>query len=292
VHERPCRASSIVATGESTGQLAVAAALTAGMFVGTGTAGALPQGQAAAADPVACASIENAAVFRLYRAYFLRDPDTAGHAYWEEVLTSGRSDLAGVSHLFASSPEFDDRYDALDDSDFIDLIYTNVMSREPDAGGHDYWTDLLAREVIGRGDLMLNFSESFEFRDQTAIHPSPPPAGAPQTLLRRVPVTLPSGHIAERSTDPVTADVSFASVSRDYPDTLDFDEIREFTRRQMQCAGWTVTFDGPVGGTVIQNWRFRVDGPNGLAMTLYSATGFGAGGNGTHALVISVGYDE
>jgi hypothetical protein len=253
------------------GQLAVAAALMASTFTGAGSVGALSSEQvSAAAAPAACASFENASVFRLYRAYFLRDPDTGGHAYWEDVITSGRLNLAGVSRMFADSPEFADRYNVLDDRAFVALVYTNVMNRTPDAGGHDYWTYLLGAGTFGRGDVMVSFSESFEFRDLVGILPAPPAADAPQVLPDRVPVTLKSGHSMEEL-HPPHDDWTRVAVSRTYPDTADLADIAQHTRDQMQCAGWTVVADGP---TVINSWQFSVQGPNGLRLSLDTSTGF------------------
>ena len=53
------------------------------------------------------------AVARLYRASFLRDPDTDGMAYWTGRTWQGAS-LGSVASSFAGSGEFTRRYGALD----------------------------------------------------------------------------------------------------------------------------------------------------------------------------------
>lgn len=47
-----------------------------------------------------------------------------------------------------------------------DRVYRNVLGRAPEAGGYDYWVDQLGRGMI-RGELMIYFSDSDEFRTRT-----------------------------------------------------------------------------------------------------------------------------
>lgn len=112
------------------------------------------------------ASARAARVWRLYQAYFLRQPDAEGLDYWLGVSESGVS-LQDLSYNFEQAEEFEIRYGDLDDEAFVDLIYGNVMCREPDGSGFEYWLDLLERGVIGRGELMVLFSESSEFAAKT-----------------------------------------------------------------------------------------------------------------------------
>ncbi|MFT7598694.1 MAG: hypothetical protein ACI8TP_001618 [Acidimicrobiales bacterium] len=99
-------------------------------------------------------------VERLYRAYFDRAPDAEGHSFWTQEVLNGQP-LAVVSDAFAQSPEFDATYGALPDTDFVDLVYNNVLSRAPDSIGSEFWTGQLATRT--RGDVMVGFSESAEF---------------------------------------------------------------------------------------------------------------------------------
>lgn len=103
---------------------------------------------------------------RLYTAYFLRAPDTNGFTYWTNALNGGQS-LASISGYFAGSPEFVGRYGSLGNSAFVDLIYQNVLGRAPDAGGKAYWVNLLDTRRQGRGAVMLNFSNSAEYKSNT-----------------------------------------------------------------------------------------------------------------------------
>jgi hypothetical protein len=103
-----------------------------------------------------------APVARLYFAYFLRIPDYGGLQYWIGQFRSGTS-LSAISQAFAGSPEFTGRYGALTNSQFVSLVYTNVLGRAPDAAGLTYWTNQINAGMT-RGDMMLAFSESPEYR--------------------------------------------------------------------------------------------------------------------------------
>ncbi len=102
---------------------------------------------------------------RLYEAYFLRPADAAGLQFWAGQRRAGRS-LSDVSSRFAESAEFVGRYGELDDTEFVDLVYRNVLGRPADEGGSTFWVGELARGR-SRGDVMLGFSESIEFDRRT-----------------------------------------------------------------------------------------------------------------------------
>ncbi|NLD75713.1 MAG: DUF4214 domain-containing protein [Acidimicrobiales bacterium] len=113
-------------------------------------------------------------VLRLYRAYFRRDPDRAGLAYWVARYSSGEMSLAAISSFFAGSEEFRKTYGALSDADFVRLVYQNVLGRQPDAKGEQHWTSKLATGT-SRGQVMIGFSESPEFQRKTGtVLPEPP----------------------------------------------------------------------------------------------------------------------
>jgi hypothetical protein len=108
-------------------------------------------------------------VSRLYRAYFLRAPDAAGLEYWRARWRSGELCLPDVSEYFAGSAEFLAAYGQLAPPDFVQRVYRNVLGREPDATGFDHWTTHLERGAIGRGTMMVAFSESPEFRERSGL---------------------------------------------------------------------------------------------------------------------------
>ena len=99
--------------------------------------------------------------YRLYKAAFNRSPDTAGLGYWIANLDQGMS-LRLVSTAFIGSAEFQALYGVdTSDSELIELLYNNVLSRDPDADGLDYWQGQLTAG-LSHADLLVNFSESNE----------------------------------------------------------------------------------------------------------------------------------
>jgi hypothetical protein len=102
-----------------------------------------------------------APVARLYFAYFLRIPDYGGLNYWIGQARAGSS-LETISDAFATSAEFVSRYGSLSNSQFVTLVYQNVLGRAPDAAGLAYWAGRLATGLT-RGQMMAQFSESAEY---------------------------------------------------------------------------------------------------------------------------------
>lgn len=156
-------AVAVVATGLLIGALAPAVGATAqGPAVGRSSATAR------------ATQAQRDSVLRLYRAYFLRAPDSAGLAYWAEQYASGRRSLASISEFFARSDEFRARYGSLSDAEFVRLVYLNVLGRLPDSQGQSHWTGVL-RRGSSRGLIMLGFSESAEFQRKTGTVPPEKP---------------------------------------------------------------------------------------------------------------------
>lgn len=68
-----------------------------------------------------------------------------------------------VSNAFADSEEFKNTYGVLTNTGFISLVYRNVLGREADNAGLNYWLGELSRGM-SRGDMMVSFSESEEYK--------------------------------------------------------------------------------------------------------------------------------
>lgn len=111
--------------------------------------------------PKPVSEFPNDSVYRLYRAYFLREPDKGGYTYWRDQQRAGLPLLA-VSDQFSKSAEFVNRYGALSDTGFVKLVYQNVLGRAADSGGLNHWVGVLGKGY-SRGYVMLQFSESQEF---------------------------------------------------------------------------------------------------------------------------------
>lgn len=98
-------------------------------------------------------------VIRLYRTYFLRNPDLrVSFESWVTKRIEGMP-LAHISNQFAVSKEFSVRYGVLNDEQFVDLVYEKVLKRPADPAGRAFWLDRL-RNGHHRGYVMIMFSES------------------------------------------------------------------------------------------------------------------------------------
>jgi uncharacterized protein YkwD len=111
-------------------------------------------------------SVATGQVRRLYLAFFKREPDAAGSTFWVTKVTGGYP-LGGIADEFVRSAEFRSTYGHLSNGQFVHLVYQNVLGRAPDAAGYDYWIQQMSRGM-GRGSVMVNFSESAEFKAKTA----------------------------------------------------------------------------------------------------------------------------
>lgn len=103
--------------------------------------------------------------YRLYQAAFARTPDTEGLGYWINALDIGVR-LLEVSENFIVSNEFNEKYGAdLSNEGYINALYWNVLGREADQSGLDYWTTKLEAGQDGRADMLIHFSNSDENRE-------------------------------------------------------------------------------------------------------------------------------
>jgi hypothetical protein len=101
-----------------------------------------------------------APVSRLYMAAFRRVPDAGGLNNWVAYVRAGNS-LQSAADAFVASQEFQLTYGSLNDTQYVTLLYENVLGREPDPTGLATWTGLLGSGST-RGGILIGFSESQE----------------------------------------------------------------------------------------------------------------------------------
>ena len=100
--------------------------------------------------------------YRIYKAAFDRTPDEDGLGYWIQELDKGFA-LHQVTNSFVISQEFQNLYGAdLNNEGFITALYNNVLDRDPDQGGLDYWINDMENNGMSRADVLASFSESAE----------------------------------------------------------------------------------------------------------------------------------
>lgn len=100
-------------------------------------------------------------VYRLYQAAFDRKPDAAGIGYWMRQIDTG-SGLEATARAFIGSKEFSDLFGAnLSNAAFIRALYDNVLHREPEKAGLDFWINAVD-SGLDRASTLLAFSDSAE----------------------------------------------------------------------------------------------------------------------------------
>ncbi len=116
-------------------------------------------------------------LLRYYVAYFDRQPDLGGAKYWLDIRRQGytSSQIAG---FMAASQEFGNNYAGTTDREYLTRIYQNVLGRDFDQAGFDYWLDTLqgtnvsgenpALAQISRSQVVFFVAQSVEF---IALHP-------------------------------------------------------------------------------------------------------------------------
>ncbi|MFZ6743332.1 DUF4214 domain-containing protein [Undibacterium sp. JH2W] len=107
--------------------------------------------------------------YRIYQAAFGRVPDLTGLGYWIKEMDKG-SNLSSVAASFMQSAEFRTLYGATNPStdSFLTTLYRNILGRQPDQAGFDYWkTEIQANRITLPG-VLASFTESQENKLKTA----------------------------------------------------------------------------------------------------------------------------
>ena len=124
-------------------------------------------------DQVTGLNTDSGKIFRLYNASFKRLPDAGGLKYWIDTFSSTRN-IKGIASSFLGSAEFKQRYgENVSDSTFVNTLYKNVLGRDADTGGLNYWLGQLNSGAETRYEVLLGFAESAEnkalFTDMTGL---------------------------------------------------------------------------------------------------------------------------
>lgn len=106
-------------------------------------------------------------VVRFYQATLDRAPDQRGHSAWTDRLERGSMTPDEVADSFVRSREFQNTYGDTSNTQFVTLLYNNVLDRDPDSGGLANWTDRLESGAMTRAQVVRGFSDSQEFMNDT-----------------------------------------------------------------------------------------------------------------------------
>ncbi|MBV9653135.1 MAG: DUF4214 domain-containing protein [Acetobacteraceae bacterium] len=112
-------------------------------------------------DPLA------SSVARLYLASLGRPPELTGELGWLNALKTGGTSLLDEANAFYNSTEFQQKYGgSLSNTDFVNLLYQNVLGRPADQPGLAGWVNQL-NTGTSRAQVLLGITDSAEFKAAT-----------------------------------------------------------------------------------------------------------------------------
>ena len=126
-------------------------------------------------DQVTGLNTDSGEMFRLYNASFARFPDADGLKYWINKFSSGEDTKRVVAQSFLGSEEFTQKYGSnVSNETYVNNLYKNVLGRDADIGGLNYWVGNLSNGIEERHEALLGFSESAEnkvlFSEMTGLY--------------------------------------------------------------------------------------------------------------------------
>ncbi|MCG8611268.1 MAG: DUF4214 domain-containing protein [Pseudomonadales bacterium] len=109
-------------------------------------------------------------VQQAYIAYYGRPADPDGWAYWIGVLDASGGDLANIIQDFGNSTEFLERYGNLDNEALINNVYLQLLNREPDQAGLDFYLQFLNSGELTLQDITLQILSGAQNEDLDLIN--------------------------------------------------------------------------------------------------------------------------
>jgi Ca2+-binding RTX toxin-like protein len=107
--------------------------------------------------------------YRIYEAVLGRAPDLEGLGYWINDMDNGAS-LVTVAKGFIESSEFIDKFGADPSNEtYINLLYNNILEREPDVEGLNYWLSKMEKGIDSPEVVLASFSEGYENTANVAL---------------------------------------------------------------------------------------------------------------------------
>ena len=114
-------------------------------------------------------------IYRLYQATFARTPDKEGYGFWLAAADNGLS-AKRMAEDFTMSAEFqslygvnttDPYFTGEDVGAMITGFYNNILGRDPDPSGYDFWVGVVENKIDTVGGVLTGFSESAENYNNT-----------------------------------------------------------------------------------------------------------------------------
>ena len=99
----------------------------------------------------------------IYIAYFDRAPDAVGLYFWGTVLAKGQLTLEQIADDFFNQPETQAAYPDLSNNTlFAQQVYQNVLGRDFDAAGLNFWVGALDGGFVTKSQFILALLEGVD----------------------------------------------------------------------------------------------------------------------------------
>ena len=107
-------------------------------------------------------------VFRIFQAVFNREPDFGGFTNFVNSIQAGVLTAQQITAEFVASPEFQATFGDLDDTEFVELLFTNVLPGNMDQQGRADFIEALGNGTLTRAQMVAELADSQELRNSTA----------------------------------------------------------------------------------------------------------------------------
>lgn len=105
----------------------------------------------------------------LYIAFYGRPADLAGQTYWADELEAANGDLTAIIDAFASSEEYDSQYGDLTNEELVNALYQQILGRDAEQGGLDFYVGELEAGNITKGGIALAILNGATGDDATVL---------------------------------------------------------------------------------------------------------------------------
>lgn len=92
----------------------------------------------------------------LYIAYFDRAADALGLSFWATAFQTNGFSFEAIANLFFTQPETTALYAGVSDGEFVTAVYNNVLGRDPDQDGFDFWSGQLTSGNVTASGFILD----------------------------------------------------------------------------------------------------------------------------------------
>ncbi|SMD13047.1 protein of unknown function [Fulvimarina manganoxydans] len=105
-------------------------------------------------------------IIGLYQAFLERTPEPAGLEFWTTAIQNGSLTFGDLIESFVTTNEFAVVNPGIGanptNEDLVNLFYTNILGRTPDADGQAFWLSALQNGTIQAGNFTTTFIGSSE----------------------------------------------------------------------------------------------------------------------------------